>query len=236
MHTFRQLGFAVLLLATTSFASQLAILRNGFSIRHERHNIIGDVTRLYTGSDASNYVDVPTAQIDHFEIDSFEIGQTSPPPPVPRPQASMSIDEIVARASDAQNIDFDFVSSVIEAESGFKVHAVSPKGAKGLMQLMPDTASSLGITNPFDPKANVDGGTRYLRILLEKYDFDAIKALAAYNAGPKRVDIYRGVPPYYETRAYVARIVREYNRKKLAGRKADQSGNNVPGARFHDVE
>src|SRR5258708_22543072 len=84
------------------------------------------------------------------------------------------------------------------------------------MQLMPQTASQLGVANPFDPNANVEGGTKYLRELLEKYNFDAVKALAAYNAGSRRVDHYDGVPPYYETRAYVARIIRDFNRQKLA--------------------
>jgi soluble lytic murein transglycosylase-like protein len=109
---------------------------------------------------------------------------------------------------------------VIHAESNFNPRAVSPKGAQGLMQIMPQTASQLGMRNAFDPKDNVEGGTRYLRELLEKYNFDLIKALAAYNAGPKRVEQYGGVPPYRETRAYVARIVRDFNRKKLAERKA----------------
>ena len=88
------------------------------------------------------------------------------------------------------------------------------------MQLMPGTASKLGVTNSFDPRSNVEGGTRYLSELLERYNFDVIKALAAYNAGPHRVQQYGGVPPYYETRTYVARIVRDYNRKKIAERKA----------------
>jgi soluble lytic murein transglycosylase-like protein len=112
---------------------------------------------------------------------------------------------------------------VIRAESGFNVRAVSPKGAQGLMQLMPQTASQLGVQNAFDPQANVEGGTRYLRELLERYDFDLIKALAAYNAGPQRVEQYGGVPPYYETKAYVARIVRDFNKKKLAAKAAEKS-------------
>ena len=87
------------------------------------------------------------------------------------------------------------------------------------MQLMPKTASQLGVANPFDPKANVDGGARYLRELIERYNFDLVKALAAYNAGPKRVEQYGGVPPYRETRAYVARIVRDFNKKKIAQQK-----------------
>ena len=106
------------------------------------------------------------------------------------------IAQVVNAASGRYRLDPDLVSSVIRAESGFKVHAISPKGAQGLMQLMPGTASKLGVPNAFDPEANVDGGTRYLRELLERYNFDLIKALAAYNAGPHRVEQYKGVPPY----------------------------------------
>ena len=108
------------------------------------------------------------------------------------------------------------LTNVLRAESGFNVRAVSRKGARGLMQLMPQTSSQLGVGNAFDAQANVEGGARYLRELLERYNFDLVKALAAYNAGPRRVEQFGGVPPYYETRAYVARIVRDFNRKKLA--------------------
>jgi soluble lytic murein transglycosylase-like protein len=126
---------------------------------------------------------------------------------------------VVNTASAAYHLDPDLVNSVIHAESGFNSHAVSPKGARGLMQLMPGTASQLGVDDVFDAQANVEGGSRYLRELLERYNFDLIKALAAYNAGPERVEKYRGVPPFRETRAYVARIVHEYNTKKIAQEK-----------------
>jgi soluble lytic murein transglycosylase-like protein len=135
----------------------------------------------------------------------------------------VDIDEVINTASGIYRLDPDLVNSVIRAESGFKVRAVSPKGAQGLMQLMPQTASQLGVQNAFDPQANVEGGTRYLRELLERYNFDLIKALAAYNAGPQRVEQYNGVPPYSETKAYVARIVRDFNKKKLAQKDATHS-------------
>jgi soluble lytic murein transglycosylase-like protein len=126
---------------------------------------------------------------------------------------------VVNSASAAHHLDPDLVNSVIHAESGFNTRAVSPKGARGLMQLMPSTASQLGVRDAFDPETNVEGGSRYLRELLERYNFDLVKALAAYNAGPLRVEQYQGVPPFRETRAYVARIVHEYNTKKIAQEK-----------------
>ena len=234
MRIFRQLGllFAAILLATVCFGSELAVLHNGFTVRHERRATMGTMTRLYTGPDATSYVDIPTDDIDHFEIDTAPVPKPEAPPlaapvaPVatPAPQPRKSLDQIVGEASDTHNIDPDFINSVIRAESGFNMRAVSPKGAQGLMQLMPGTATNLGVHNAFDPAANVDGGTRYLRSLLEKYNYDVVKALAAYNAGPKRVDQYHGIPPYYETQAYVARIIKDYNRKKLAQQRAAKAG------------
>ena len=106
------------------------------------------------------------------------------------------------------------------AESNFKTHAVSKKGALGLMQLMPSTAAQLGVADPFDPKANVEAGAAHLSALLDLYNNDPIKALAAYNAGAHRVKQYNGVPPYRETRAYINKIVRDFNAKKRAQMKA----------------
>jgi hypothetical protein len=205
-------------------AAETAVLRNGFSIRHERRQDMGIITRLFVSRDGSSFVDVPTAEIDHIEAApdgpaSAPIKQSTQSAPQ-APQLPIDINELVASASGTYSLDPDLVNSVIRAESGFNVRAVSPKGAQGLMQLMPQTASALGVENAFDPQANVEGGTRYLRELLERYNFDLIKALAAYNAGPERVERYGGVPPYYETKAYVARIVRDFNRKKLAAKNA----------------
>ena len=228
---------AVALLALTALpclAADTAVLRNGFSIRHERRKVIGSITRLYMNGDDSSFVDVPTAEIDHFETLPVEVApvETAKDAIVPHSglqasaaklDAPLDLSEVVNAASGNYRLDPDLVNSVIRAESGFNVRAVSPKGAQGLMQLMPQTASALGVHNAFDAQANVEGGTRYLRELLERYDFDLVKALAAYNAGPQRVEQYGGVPPYYETKAYVARIVRDFNKKKLAAKAASQS-------------
>ncbi|HEV2986898.1 MAG TPA: lytic transglycosylase domain-containing protein, partial [Candidatus Angelobacter sp.] len=209
------------------------------SIRHERREQIGNFTRLYTG-DQQGYVDILTTSIASFE--PYE----APPlqPPVVNPNASpatqpvkvattafpavvprVDMEQLIRDASGRYRLDPDFVSSVIKAESNFQPRAVSPKGARGLMQLMPATAALLGVSNPFDPKANVEAGTAYLSQLLDQYNNDPIKALAAYNAGPQRVQQYHGVPPYRETKAYVARIVRDFNAKKKAQAKASQNKN-----------
>ncbi len=123
-------------------------------------------------------------------------------------------------ASQQTQVDPDLIESVIRYESSGNPRAVSHKGARGLMQLMPKTANELGVADPFDPKANVEGGTRYLRDLLDRYQLDLARALAAYNAGPERVDQYKGVPPYYQTRSYVSDVITDFNRKKTAQRKA----------------
>src|ERR1700685_3916064 len=211
MKVLAQIVLVLGLLGMPRFASatDLAVLRNGFSIRHERREVVGSVTRLYLGADRDGYVDVPTDEIDRFEKDlSAPAGATA--------HNSQQMNEVINAVSSRHHLDPDLINSVIHAESGFNPKAVSPKGAQGLMQLMPDTASKLGVPDAFDPQANVEGGTRYLRELLERYNFDLVKALAAYNAGPLRVEQYGGVPPYHETRAYVARVVKDFNKKKKA--------------------
>ena len=123
---------------------------------------------------------------------------------------------MLARAGMAHNIDADLLASVVHAESGGQVRAVSRAGAQGLMQLMPGTASTLGVRDSFAPEQNIAGGTAYLDQLLTRYRDNIALALAAYNAGPAAVDRYHGIPPYAETRAYVARVIREFNRRKRA--------------------
>ena len=200
--------------ASLASATELAVLQNGFSIRHERHEVVGENTRLYTNAAGDSFVDVPTAQIASFAPDD------TPEPNVEEQRAAApDVHSLVLHAGMKHGIDPEFIASVVHAESGFHVKAVSPKGAQGLMQLMPKTAQELGVKDSFDPEANVDAGTRYLRALLDQYNGNVPKALAAYNAGANRVAQYNGVPPYRETRAYVRSIIADYNRKKAAEKK-----------------
>lgn len=231
---------AALPLAAQSYETVYsAHLRNGFAIRHYRSEVVGDRTRLYLGREQSaGYAEVATAEIASLDAEQIiaEDGKINTederfreenldtlPPAAQTPQVASlpfmapkpkPIPELIASASNKTNIDADFIASVIHAESGFNPRARSPKGAQGLMQLMPQTASQLGVRDAYDAEANVNGGSEYLRQLLEQYQGDAQKALAAYNAGPHRVSQYRGVPPYRETRQYVARVINDYNRKK----------------------
>jgi soluble lytic murein transglycosylase-like protein len=226
------IGF--LWLATTMHAGETAILRNGFSISHDHRQQIGANTRLFLSASDQEYVDVATDNILSFEKE--DLIATPPAAKVVDLSPSLDVDQIVEKAARENELDSDFVRAVIRAESQGNAKAISPKGAQGLMQLMPGTAAKLGVKNIFDPNENVDAGTRYLRYLLSQYHNDPVQALAAYNAGAGRVQQYHGVPPYKETRTYVAKIIRDFNRRKLeqahatkkSGKSAQASAANHP--------
>jgi soluble lytic murein transglycosylase-like protein len=148
----------------------------------------------------------------------LEPGRTASSPLTP-----VEMGEMLARAGALHNIDADLLASVVRAESNGNARAVSRAGAEGLMQLMPATASLLGVHNSFAPEENIGGGTAYLDALLTRYHNDIRLAVAAYNAGPAAVDRYHGIPPYAETRAYVARVIIEFNRRKRAVQAAHTS-------------
>ena len=124
--------------------------------------------------------------------------------------------EVLSQAGRTHNIDVDLLASIVKAESDGNSRAVSRAGARGLMQLMPSTANDLGVQDSFRPDENVRGGSTYLDARLTRYHENLALALAAYNAGPAAVDRYNGIPPYHETRAYVARVIREFNRRVRA--------------------
>jgi soluble lytic murein transglycosylase-like protein len=126
--------------------------------------------------------------------------------------AELTIDEHIKEVAARHGVRADLVAAVIEAESDFNPRAVSRRGARGLMQLMPKTAKRLGVADPFDPKENIEGGVKHLRAMMDRFDNNIPLALAAYNAGEVAVIKYRGVPPYRETRAYVKRIMKRLDR------------------------
>ncbi len=134
------------------------------------------------------------------------VGATPPPPPAPG-AAAPRFDDLVRAAAAREGLDPSLVRAVVRAESNFDPQAVSPAGAKGLMQLTDATARSLGVTDVFDPAQNVAAGTRYLKQLLARFGGDLPRALAAYNAGPGAVEQYGGVPPFAETEQYVRRVL-----------------------------
>lgn len=204
-------------------AGEYAVLQSGFRIKVERHEQVGSNVKLYTGADAA--IEMPAAAIASFEQEEY-VPPPPPPPapaqpqptPAPEPKPALSPKELVEQAARKHGIPAEFVHLVAGAESAYRQDAISPKGAIGIMQLMPATAASLN-ADPHDPEQNVEAGTRLLRELLAQYENhpDQLRrALAAYNAGPGAVQKYNGVPPYRETQAYVNKIVEAYRRKVAA--------------------
>ena len=126
------------------------------------------------------------------------------------------IDNLITKYADKNGLDEDFVKAVINQESGFNPNATSHCGAMGLMQLMPATAQGLGVTNAYDAEQNIEGGTKYLKGLMDRFDNDKSLALAAYNAGPNAVKKYGGIPPYAETQNYVKKVLSKYDTYKGA--------------------
>jgi soluble lytic murein transglycosylase-like protein len=128
-------------------------------------------------------------------------------PNAPAPVPPEQINALVQQNADIWQVDPALIKSIIANESSFNANATSPVGAQGLMQLMPETAATLGVRNPYDPAQNVAGGTRYLRSLLDRFNGDTRLAVAAYNAGPGAVEKYGDVPPYAETQSYVKNVL-----------------------------
>ena len=195
--------------ASAAFAGEFAVLSTGSRLHVDRHEVDGGKVRLFTGS---GYIELDAAQISSFEVFADPITPPAVPTgdergtPAAPPQTPV---ELANAAADRYGLPRALVRSVMSAESANRPDAVSPKGAIGLMQLMPSTAKDLGV-DPRDPAQNVDAGARYLRDLLLKYDYRLWHALAAYNAGTGAVQKYNGIPPYRETINYVNRIDRAY--------------------------
>ena len=203
-------AFFLCALALPAFAGEYAILSNGFQVHADHHEKVGEVVRLYT---QQGVTELPAALVAGFENEEY----APPKPALTLPQApastpALSAQDLLRTAAQRAAIPVELVHSVAKAESGLRQDAISSKGAIGIMQLMPGTASDLG-ADPRDAKQNTEAGAKYLADLLTKYDGDVAKALAAYNAGPGAVDKYKGVPPYRETRSYVNRVIRDYKKQ-----------------------
>jgi hypothetical protein len=243
-HRFSATLALAVLACPSLYAAEHVTLRNGAEFDCARREPAGDRIRLYllptahAGSadytaETSNYIEVAATAV--LRVDTVP---DPPAPPTPeaggphlapemsdrKPQPATpnltpaEMRQMLDRAGALHNVDADLLAAVVKAESNGNALAVSPAGARGLMQLMPATASDLGVANSFAPEQNIGGGTAYLDQLLARYRNDMKLALAAYNAGPAAVDRYHGIPPYAETRAYVARVISEFNRRKLAAR------------------
>lgn len=208
---------SILLLAaagTPLRAAEHITLRNGFDLICDHREVAGDRVRLYLTPTATNFTEVASSDIVSSEFVQLPAPPQAESDAMPADPTPQQIREMAAKAGRAQNLDVDLLASVIRAESNGNVHAVSRAGARGLMQLMPRTASDLGVSDSFRADQNIKGGTAYLNDLLKRYHDDLALALAAYNAGPAAVDKYHGIPPYRETRLYVARIIHDFNRRK----------------------
>src|ERR1700743_2216451 len=193
-------------------AAEQVTLKNGYNLLCDHREQEGDRVRLFTSRDSGNFVEVYAAEI--LSVDAVPDSPVAVPPAAEPRLTNSDVHELIARAGADHNLDVDLLASVVRAESGGNIHAVSRPGAQGLMQLMPGTAAELGVTDSFRADQNINGGTAYLDALLIKYHDHLALALAAYNAGPAAVDKYHGVPPYRETQVYVARVIREFNRRK----------------------
>jgi hypothetical protein len=208
-HILASVGLAsALSLCAGSARPEYIVLRSGARLNVTGYELLGDKYRLQM---VGGVADVPVADVLGIEPqDVFD--------PLPEPLTSNTpFSEIIRKAASRYGVDADLIHCLIAVESNFNPQAVSRKNARGLMQIMPQTAAHLGVKNVFDPRENVDAGTRYLHEMLTKYNNDLTLALAAYNAGPDKVDRYgRRVPPYAETRLYVQKISRNYAKVKSA--------------------
>ena len=211
----------LLLMALPATAGEYAVLSNGFRLHADRHEAEGSVVKLFADGGVTQ---MSAGSIDHFEPEEAapEIvkAQAGYPlgPPAAQPASNPSAEDLAAAAAKKYSLPESFVRSVMKVESGMRQDAISPKGALGLMQLMPDTARLLGV-NPKDSKENAEGGAQYLRDLLARYENrpdQVVLALAAYNAGPAAVERFHGVPPYRETREYILRVLKYWDQNQKA--------------------
>jgi transglycosylase-like protein with SLT domain len=200
--------------------ADIAVLMNGQTMKIKTVRVEGELIwlGLKTGGELGLPPDQMLGVIPDEVLDE-----------VLKARSESELERLAREAAERHGLDPDLVMAVVSVESAFQPRAVSPKGARGLMQLMPPTARELGVQDAFDPAANLDGGSRHLSALMARYNGDLNKALAAYNAGQGAVDRHRGVPPYRETRDYVRKVLRKYeDASKERGKEEGAEGGEAP--------
>jgi soluble lytic murein transglycosylase-like protein len=214
-------SIGLFLMAGAATAGEYAVLGNGFRLHADHHETEGSIVRLYADGGVTQ---MNADKIDHFEVEEVvaaahtEAASAPPAPAHVEAPAPQTPEELAKAAAQKFSLPESFVRSVMKVESGLRQEAMSPKGAIGLMQLMPDTARTLGV-DPKNAQENAEGGARYLRDLLARYENkpdQVLLALAAYNAGPGAVERYHGVPPYRETRQYILRVLKYWDQAQKA--------------------
>ena len=207
-------AFLLLLLCAPSARAEYIVLQSGLRLHVTGYQLLGEKYHLQL---QGGWMDVSVADVVKIEPEEVFAPIVQPPPAAPVPTAGANqppYHEFVLAAASHYGVDAELISSVMEVESHFNPRAISAKNARGLMQLLPETAARLGVKDIFDPKENIDAGTHYLHDLLQLYNNDLTLALAAYNAGPDKVQKYGNVPPYRETQSYVKQVKRKYQKNK----------------------
>jgi hypothetical protein len=205
------LTLTLTLLVAPTLRAEYVVLRSGQRLTVTGYQLLGDKYRLQMNG---GFVEIPSTEVVAIEPEEVFTPIVVPVKPGALAQ-NAQFGQFIQSAATRFHVDADLISSVIAIESNFNPKAVSRKNARGLMQLIPGTANRLGVRNVFDPAENIDAGTRYLGELLHRYDNDLILALAAYNAGPERVQKYGRVPPFPETMSSVKRVKHTYDQQKL---------------------
>ena len=179
------------------------VLQSGQRVHVTGYERLGDTMRLTV---AGGTLEIPASELARIDPEDTFL------PAVRKKLLDVPYGDFIADSALAQGVAPELVASVIAVESNFNPNAISWRSARGLMQLMPQTAAKFGVTNVFDPRQNIEAGTKYLKELLLRYNGDLSLTLAAYNAGPDRVEQYRSIPPYRETRDYVRRVTEKFRK------------------------
>jgi hypothetical protein len=183
--------------------AEIALLANGMTLKVAGHRVEGDLVILSfkdggeAGTVANQFLGFVEDEVVEEVLRKINVADLT----------ADRLEVLAMETAQRHGLPPELVLAVVAVESGFRPSAISPKGAQGLMQLMPGTAAELGVEDPFDPVENLDGGVRHLEALIKEHDGDVVRALAAYNAGSGAVQRYGGVPPYPETREYVRKVI-----------------------------